>query len=213
MTVICSDKTGTLTRNEMTVREVVTGSAHYHVSGAGYEPRGGFHPRSDRGGRGPRRGGRPAGLAGPDAGAADRRVVQHRAGRPLPEGDGGWQVIGDPTEGALVVAARKAEVEAHDRDDRVLHEIPFDSDRKAMSVLVRGPGDSATMYTKGAPEVILDKCDRRVAARPDRAADARTAGGDPATAAEMAARALRVLALADRHHPDADHEAARGRRT
>ena len=85
-----------------------------------------------------------------------RRLVQHRAGRrPGPSGEGGWQVIGDPTEGALVVAARKADVQAHDRDDRLLHEIPFDSDRKAMSVVVREPDDSATMYTKGAPEVIL----------------------------------------------------------
>ena len=79
---------------------------------------------------------------------------------PHPEDDSLWQVIGDPTEGALVVAALKADVEARERDDRVLHEIPFDSERKAMSVIVRGPEGSATMYTKGAPEVILAKCDR-----------------------------------------------------
>ena len=209
VTVICSDKTGTLTRNEMTVREVVTGSAHYHVSGIGYEPRGGFHPRGAGGDR-------DLGEAVAPEDRPDLMRALHIAAwcnaaqvTPRPEGDGGWRVLGDPTEGALVVAARKAEVEAKDRADRVLHEIPFDSDRRAMSVLVRGTDDSATMYTKGAPEVILDKCDqewrhgRIEPLTPDRRAEIRR------VAAEMAAQALRVLALADRHHPDADHEAAR----
>ena len=209
VTVICSDKTGTLTRNEMTVREVVTGSAHYHVSGAGYEPRGGFHPRGAEGDQG-------HGEAVDPQDWPDLMRVLHIAAwcnaaqvTRRPEGDGGWQVIGDPTEGALVVAARKADVEARNRDERVLHEIPFDSERKAMSVLVRGPDDSATMYTKGAPEVILDKCDREwrhgriEPLTTERRAEIRCG------AAEMAAQALRVLALADRHHPDADHEAAR----
>ena len=206
VTVICSDKTGTLTKNEMTVREVVTGSAHYHVSGAGYEPRGGFHPRGEAGH------GEPIDPQDwPDLMRALQIAAWCNAAEvtPRPGDEGGWQVIGDPTEGALVVAARKADVEAHDRGDRVLHEIPFDSDRRVMSVLVRGTGDSATMYTKGAPEVILDLCDREwrhgriEPLTPERRAEIRGVAG------EMAAQALRVLALADRHHPDASREAAR----
>ncbi len=204
VTVICSDKTGTLTRNEMTVREVVTGSAHYHVSGAGYEPTGGFHPKDGDGSPiDPR--------DRPDLIRAMRiaawcnaaQVTRHSSG------EGGWKVIGDPTEGALVVAARKAEIEARDRDDHVLHEIPFDSERRAMSVLVRGPAGSATMYTKGAPEVILEKCrhewrhGQADPLSPERRAEIR------AMAEAMAAQALRVLGLAERHHPDADHESAR----
>ncbi len=78
-----------------------------------------------------------------------------------------------------------------------------------MSVLVRGPGDSATMYTKGAPEAILDRCEREwrhgriEPLTPERRAEIRR------MAVAMAAQALRVLALADRHHPDAEHEASR----
>jgi Ca2+-transporting ATPase len=209
VTVICSDKTGTLTRNEMTVREVVTGSAHYHVSGVGYEPRGGFHPRGASGDR-------YLGEAVDPEDRPDLMRALHIAAwcnaaqvAPGPEGGGGWRVLGDPTEGALVVAARKADVEASNRADRVLHEIPFDSERRAMSVLVRDADDSATMYTKGAPEIILDKCDREwrhgriEPLTPERRAEIRR------VATEMAAQGLRVLALADRHHPDADHEAAR----
>ncbi len=208
VTVICSDKTGTLTRNEMTVREVVTGSAHYHVSGAGYEPSGGFHPRipgTDRhGDEAVDPEDRPDLLRALQIAAwcNAAQVTRH------PEG-GGWRVLGDPTEGALVVAARKADVEATDRAGRVLHEIPFDSERRTMSVLVRGPDDSATMYAKGAPEAILDRCDREwrhgriEPLTPERRAEIRH------VASEMAAQALRVLALADRHHPDAGHEAAR----
>ena len=209
VTVICSDKTGTLTRNEMTVREVVTGSAHYHVSGAGYEPKGGFHPRDESG-------------KGEDDEAIDpqdwpdlMRALQIAAWcntarvTARPEEEGGWQVVGDPTEGALVVAASKADVHAHDREDRVLHEIPFDSDRKSMSVLVREADDTAMMYTKGAPEVILSKCQRewrhgRIEnLTPERHATILK------TASDMAGQALRVLALADRHHPDGGLASAR----
>lgn len=209
VTVICSDKTGTLTRNEMTVREVVTGSAHYHVSGAGYEPRGSFHPRGEGDERVPGEAIEPRDW--PDLMRALRIAAWCNTAQvaPRPEGEPGWQVIGDPTEGALVVAARKAELQASHWDDRLLHEIPFDSDRKAMSVVIREPDDSATMYTKGAPEVLLAKCEREwrhgriEPLTPGRRAEILR------TAAEMASRALRVLALADRHHPDPGHEAAR----
>ena len=128
---------------------------------------------------------------------------------PRPGDDRVWQVVGDPTEGALVVAALKADVAAHGRDNRVLHEIPFDSERKVMSVVVQGLEDSVTMYTKGAPEVVLAKCDREwrhgrtEPLTPERRDEIQR------TAAALAARALRVLALADRHHPDAGHQAAR----
>ncbi len=208
VTVICSDKTGTLTRNEMTVREVVTGSAHYHVSGAGYEPCGGFHPRgtANAGGHG-----EPIDPQDwPDLMRALRIAAWCNTAQvdPRPDGGQGWQVIGDPTEGALVVVARKADVHAHDHEGRVLHEIPFDSERKAMSVLVRGPDDSATMHTKGAPEAILARSDREwrhgriEPLTPGRRTEILR------TAADMATRALRVLALADRHHPDPGHETA-----
>jgi Ca2+-transporting ATPase len=209
VTVIGSDKTGTLTKNEMTVREVVTGAVHYHVGGAGYEPRGGFHPRGEGDGQGH---GEPI---DPEESPDLMRALQVAAWCntaqvvPRPDVEGGWQVIGDPTEGALVVVARKAGVDAQARDERILHEIPFDSERKAMSVVVRGPDDSATMYTKGAPEVILRKCEREWrGGRVEPLSDARRAQ-ILRTAAQMAERALRVLALADLHHPDAGHEASR----
>ena len=74
-------------------------------------------------------------------------------------GSGGddWQVVGDPTEGALLVAAFKAGIEKRRHNRGVVYEIPFDSERKMMSVVVRESNESI-MYSKGAPEVILDRC-------------------------------------------------------
>lgn len=119
-----------------------------------------------------------------------------------PRGDDAdsWQVIGDPTEGALVVAALKAGIETRDRELHVLYEIPFDSERKTMSVVLRGSDGTRVMYSKGAPEVILAKC---IAER--RGGQVETLTEDRRSQimrsnSEMAGRALRVLGLAYRDH-------------
>ena len=200
VTVICSDKTGTLTRNEMTVRELVAGGERFQVTGGGYAPHGQF--LSSRAS--------PSAPPEPVDPRSESDLIQaltiaarcnHAVVTPLGDDTDSWQVIGDPTEGALIVAALKAGIEAHDRAAHLVYEIPFDSERKAMSVVVRTGPASAVMYTKGAPEAILAKCihERR--------------GGqvEPLTAArreqimhgnsEMASRALRVLALAYRELP------------
>ncbi|MBX6312972.1 MAG: cation-translocating P-type ATPase [Isosphaeraceae bacterium] len=192
VTVICSDKTGTLTRNEMTVRELVVGGHHFRITGAGYTPHGQFL-RADGTGIDPR--------TDPDLMRALTIAAWCNNARVNPRADGSWEVIGDPTEGALIIAALKAEIEAADQGHHVLYEIPFDSERRAMSVVIRGP-EGATMYTKGAPEVVLGKCiaewagGHAVPLTPARREEILHAS------AELASRALRVLALADRRHDD-----------
>ena len=127
VTVICSDKTGTLTRNEMTVREIVAGDGQYQVTGTGYVPEGEFLrvPSSAR--VDPRQ--EPDLLLALTIGAwcNDARVTPPRDG-------GEWHVTGDPTEAVLVVAALKRQIDPLDRGHPV-HEIPFDSERKMMSVV------------------------------------------------------------------------------
>ncbi len=187
VTVICSDKTGTLTRNEMTVRDILTAARHYTVSGVGYEPQGEF--RADDG---------AIPLADPDL----RRLLEVAArcttATVAPAADGGgWRVVGDPTEGALLVAAIKAGVAADGTAPPTLFEIPFDSDRKRMSVVVRGgDGGDRLLATKGAPEAVLQRCvaEQRgglvVPLTADRRREILEAAGS------LADRALRVLAFA-----------------
>jgi Ca2+-transporting ATPase len=193
VTVICSDKTGTLTRNEMTVREIVTATGTYRVGGAGYVPHGVFE-RVD--------GGRTMPIdarAEPDlhrllliAARCSNAFVQ-------PAGDGsGWRVVGDPTEGALVIAAMKAGVPAEDPAEPTVFEIPFDSDRRRMSVVVHGRNGVHVLETKGAVEAVLPRCvaelrEGRVVPLND---SRRREILDRGTA--LADRALRVLALAYR---------------
>jgi P-type Ca2+ transporter type 2C len=204
VTVICSDKTGTLTRNEMTVREVHTIDGQYQVSGVGYNPHGGFQ----------RMGGTPA-SAPLEAGLL--RVLMtaawcnHARVVPAPDGSDAWQAIGDPTEAALIILARKGGIETDSRGE-VLYEIPFDSDRKAMSLLVRPPGGQPTLCMKGASEVVLERC--RWAAVDDgpRELSANERMRLAQLTREMASRALRVLALAYRpaaephYGPEVEHD-------
>ncbi|MCU0877591.1 MAG: cation-translocating P-type ATPase [Pirellulaceae bacterium] len=198
VTVICSDKTGTLTKNEMTVREVFTMDGHFRVTGAGYGARGEFLPLDSES---PVSSGDCPGL---------HRVVEvaawcnHAAVVPLTDSSDGWQAIGDPTEAALVVLARKGGIESDSRGE-LLYEIPFDSDRKAMSILVRPAGLPPMLCTKGAPEVVLAKCEwflGREGIMPLAASDRERI---VELTRDMASRALRVLALA--YRPDVDpHE-------
>jgi cation-transporting ATPase F len=174
-TVICSDKTGTLTQNQMTVREISTLAGTYVVEGAGYAPEGriGGEWVADAAARGTLL----AGLL-----CNDSR---------LERGGEGWTVVGDPTEGALLAAAGKAGLDldpaAHPRR---LDLIPFDSQHQYMATLHAG----GAVYVKGAAERLLDRCARALA--PD--GSARDCGTDRfrAEADRMAAAGLRVLAFA-----------------
>ena len=140
----------------------------------------------------------------------DRRLVQQRAGHAPAGRAEGWQVIGDPTEGALVVAALKAGIEADDRGTTdVLHEIPFDSERKAMSVVVRGADGEATMYTKGAPRSSWPSATPSGGTAGSSRLTTRAATRSCATRPRWPRGALRVLGLASPRAPDAGDEAAR----
>ncbi len=207
VTVICSDKTGTLTRNQMTVQEMYVGNSRYRVSGTGYKPKGEFFREagdSQLGSRSPTIfSATPTIIANvPDLQFALRIGAWCSNAKLVPRGNGvdEWQVIGDPTEGALVVAAKKAGIDAPASDAAVVYEIPFDSTRKAMSIAVKSSA-GVLLYVKGAPEVILGKC---IAARISD--EVRELSDERrrqllATNTEMAERALRVLALAYRPEP------------
>jgi len=201
VTVICSDKTGTLTRNEMTVREIYAGGRLYHVSGIGYRPQGQFRREDDHSAR-------PTEVSHePDLrrALATAAWCNHAHVSPSETGDA-WKLVGDPTEGALLVAAMKGGISPPDRGRHVLFEIPFDSDRKAMSVVVAGdaPGHGAAagamMYTKGAPEVVLAMCSHELRGGHLRPLTEERRRQVSEIAARMAADALRVLAMAYREH-------------
>jgi Ca2+-transporting ATPase len=188
VTVICSDKTGTLTRNEMTVREVVAGSSRFRVTGAGYAPHGEFLELDTSGER-------PLTVVNDDLNLVLRigALCNHAQLQPG-ETSNSWKIVGDPTEAALVVLARKAGINRDGQAMSIVDELPFDSERKAMSVVLREAAGGVVQYTKGAPESVLPKCrqERRggevVELTDERRVEILSSGQ------EMASRALRVLA-------------------
>jgi Ca2+-transporting ATPase len=150
--VIASDKTGTLTKNEMTVRVVVTAGGRVTFEGSGYAPHG-VVQRDDGG---------P--IVGPLQIELERALaVADRANNAtVQERDGRWTVQGDPTEGALLVAARKAGLSAVALEERLprVGEVPFSSERKLMSTIHRDEErqQRGILFTKGAPDVLLTRC-------------------------------------------------------
>jgi magnesium-transporting ATPase (P-type) len=203
-TVICTDKTGTLTQNEMTVRDIWVGGRSISVSGVGYAPEGQFSEC-----------GAPLEQPADDAELRqlllaaslcnDARLIPPNAQTPSEDR---WSILGDPTEAALLVAARKAGIddEAEARRMPRIRELPFDSRRKRMSVIharTQTPGaahesDGFVVYVKGAPKETLALCSSFAAGDVVHPLD------DPQRARILAANdqyaraGLRVLAVAQR---------------
>ena len=181
-TVICSDKTGTLTRNEMTVVEAWTpAGGPCRIEGVGYAPVGEFRRADGKAGAAP---------------ADVRRLLLDAAlcsDATLRRHDGQWGITGDPTEGALVVAAEKAGVAVEETRRRHARRdaIPFESENQLMATSHAEPDGRQRVIVKGAPEVVLRRC-----------ADGPDGVDHAALHAEvdrMASAGMRVLALAERH--------------
>ncbi len=192
VTVICSDKTGTLTRNEMAVQRVATAGHVFEVSGVGYAPTGAFHVLGS--------------AVQPGEHPELTELVRAAAlcnDASLSHNDGEWRMQGDPTEGALLTLALKAgldlaaETGALPRTDV----IPFESEHRLMATLHHDHEGRGIIYVKGAPERILEFCDRQ---------GPQAAPLDPdywrRQATDLAARGLRVLAVAAKPVPGAQRE-------
>ncbi|WP_321420222.1 cation-transporting P-type ATPase [uncultured Methanomethylovorans sp.] len=149
-TVICTDKTGTLTRNEMTVRKIVLPGSELDVTGMGYEPIGELL-----------NGNTPADIENEKGLEMLLRAGALCNNAALEESNNEWKGIGDPTEIALVVAAAKAGIWKRKLDDELprLQEVIFTSERKMMSTLHNIQEQEMT-FTKGAPEIVLERCTR-----------------------------------------------------
>ncbi|MCR5857871.1 HAD-IC family P-type ATPase [Mesorhizobium sp. J428] len=178
--VICSDKTGTLTRNEMTARRVTTASGETLVTGSGYAPDGVLESGS------------------PTDQARDRLfLAAHLCNdADVVERDGQWQVVGDPMEGALATLAAKGGLHAatiREQWSRI-DEIPFDARHRFMATLHEGPGGQRRVFVKGAPERVIGMC--RALAR-DGSETAIDTDDWNARIAHAASQGERVLAFAE----------------
>lgn len=206
-TVVCSDKTGTLTQNQMTVRKIVAGEKEAAVTGEGYDPKGefiGVDPQDE----GMRIFLKIAALCN------NALLTRGELGvggflRGLVKGRGpGWGVSGDPTEGALLVMAAKGGVwrEELEKKERRLAEFPFDSDRKKMTVVYRDASGKLYAYVKGAPDVVLELCTHYLKDGVPLPMTEKKKEEFLRLNARLATGALRVLALAYRELPAGSEE-------
>lgn len=184
--VICSDKTGTLTRDEMTARRIFVGGQTLQVSGRGYEPQGKFS------------------INGNEVDPSEPMSLLLRAGvlssdARVERNDAGdkWEVKGDPTEGALVVMAAKAGLVKTELDAQFprVFEIPFSAETKRMTTLHETP-EGTTAYAKGAPEVMVQSCEFEFTEHGKQPMDDARRAEILEVARGMAGDALRVLAIA-----------------
>ncbi len=207
VTVICTDKTGTLTRNEMTVQQVMVDGQVLEVSGAGYGPEGRITPLSPPDAASVSLPGAATGASHPALAALARAAALCNDAH-LHQADGQWQLAGDPTEGALLALALKAGVSAAEARlaSPRLDVIPFESEHRYMATLhaaedpTAAPGAAGdVVWVKGAPERVLAMCSHQRSAS---GADlALLAGPWQQWVQAQASQGRRVLALAERRRP------------
>ena len=191
-TVIASDKTGTLTKNEMTVRTIVTASGRADLGGTGYAPEGDLQ--------------RDSRLVEDEALHAEveraLRAADLANNATLSHNDGRWSVQGDPTEGALIVAARKVGLtqEALDARFERVGEVPFSSERKLMSTVHKDADkpERVAAFAKGAPDVLVPRCSHELVGNEARPLTDERREEIRATNEMLAGEALRTLGVAFR---------------
>jgi len=190
-TVICSDKTGTLTQNQMTVRKVYADGRLFDISGSGYEPKGEFRVQ----GR----------VVDPKQDKVIQTLLTAAAlcnDASLVCENGEWRVKGDPTEGALVVLLEKAGLSHKELVEKYprIGEIPFTSETKRMTT-VHQIGNERIAYSKGAPEVVLKMCNRVLTETGEKELSESEKNRILEESQKMAAQALRLLGLAYKKIP------------
>lgn len=182
--VICSDKTGTLTKNEMTVRQVYINNKLINVAGEGYDPKGEFSFNNKK-------------INAKEIELLLRIGVLCNDARLIYNKEKRYEILGDPTEGALIVSAIKAELKKAELEKKYsrVDEIPFESERKCMTTIHKIDGKNIA-YVKGAPDIIINKCKYILINGKKR----KLAGNDKKAILkinqDMASRALRVLGFA-----------------
>lgn len=200
-TVICSDKTGTLTQNAMTVRQVFANSQIYEFTGSGYDIKGSILLNQ-----------REVDVAKDKAleqclvigalcnNSALKQNSVTITGIWRGKRESGWSIEGDPTEGAIVVAAAKADIwqAKLEKTKKRIAEIPFESERRRMSVIYRDDDSNHILYTKGAPDTLLELCQYYHTAAGPTSLTQEYIDKINSVNEQMASQALRVLAVAYR---------------
>ncbi len=194
--VICSDKTGTMTKGEMTVRSIYVSNQTYKVSGIGYVPEGEFQLNGAK--------------VEPDQNVKTllkAATLCNDSGLEQDTQSGKWIVKGDPTEGALVVAAAKAGLNKEDLEEESprVFEVPFSSERKRMTTIHKVAGKKAA-YLKGAPEMVIERCNRILIDGKEKAFTKEEQAKTFKMTEVLALQALRNLAVAYKEISDTDEE-------
>ncbi|MBM4401013.1 MAG: HAD-IC family P-type ATPase, partial [Crenarchaeota archaeon] len=190
-TAICTDKTGTLTTNQMTTQKIFVNNKTVKITGAGYAPEG--HFEAD---------GNPLDVAKDESLSFllqiatlcnDARLRRHKL-----DGESRWEIYGDPTEGALVVAAAKARFQKDDLEEEYprVDEIPFDPKERYMATFHKISTEKLHVYVKGAPETILERCSEILEDGKTKRLTQQKKEAILKASTQMASEALRVLAIA-----------------
>ena len=196
--VVCSDKTGTLTQNKMTVTKLWSGGRYWDVTGTGYEPSGHFEENGKK--VLPEQNRELAQLLSFGLLASHAEITEKNEEKRFGRSKTRFVLDGDPTEGALVVAALKAgySKKGLSKQYQVIHEFPFDSTRKMMSVVVKDRSGQRILITKGAPDVITAKTSLILKQSRSERMSAEGRNELEQAVASMASEALRTIAIAFR---------------